>query len=70
MTRRTDDTMDERKRKNNELQNHTRKVNNRDTRTPLNTGGELMCSGRVGSSCFTSGTRHVNLVTNPMINHE
>ena len=24
------------------------------TRTPLKTGGELMCSGRVGSSCSTS----------------
>ena len=24
-------------------------------------GGELRCSGRVGSSCSTSGTRHVNL---------
>jgi hypothetical protein len=30
--------------------------------------GELGCSGRVGSS--TSGTRRVNLITNPVINHE
>ena len=30
--------------------------------------GELGCSGRVGSS--TSGTRRVNLVTNPVINRE
>jgi hypothetical protein len=29
-----------------------------------------MCSGRVGSSCFTSVSRRVNLVTNPVISHE
>ena len=29
-------------------------------------GGEL----RVGSSCSTSDTRRVNLVTNPVISHE
>ena len=29
-----------------------------------------MCSGRVGSSCSTSGTRRVNLVTNPVISHD
>jgi hypothetical protein len=34
------------------------------------TGGELRCSGRVGSSCSTSGTRRVNLVTNPVISRE
>ena len=33
-------------------------------------GCELRCSGRVGSSCSTSDTRHVNPVTNPMISHE
>jgi hypothetical protein len=27
---------------------------------------ELKCSGRVSSSCSTSGTRHVNLITNPV----
>jgi hypothetical protein len=32
--------------------------------------GELRCSGRVGSSYSTSGTRRVNLVTNPVINRE
>jgi hypothetical protein len=32
------------------------------TQTPLKTEGELRCSGRVSSSCSTSGTRHVNLV--------
>ena len=30
------------------------------------TWGELGCSGRVGSSCSTSGTRQVTLVTNPV----
>jgi hypothetical protein len=42
----------------------------RETRTPLKTGGELRCSGRVSSSCSTSGTRRVNLVTNPVISRE
>ena len=42
---------------------HTYKTKDRVTRTPLKTGGELRCSGRVSSSCSTSGTRRVNLVT-------
>jgi hypothetical protein len=29
-----------------------------------------MCSGKVSSSCSTSGARRVNLVTNPVISHE
>ena len=29
-----------------------------------------MCSGRISSSCSTSGNRRVNLVTNPVISHE
>ena len=33
---------------------HTYKTKGRVTRTPLNTGNELKCSGRVGSSCSTS----------------
>jgi hypothetical protein len=41
---------------------HTHTTKDRVTRTPLNIGDELICSGRVGSSCSTSGTRHVNLV--------
>ena len=49
---------------------HTYKTKDRVTRTPLKTGGELRCSGRVSSSCSTSGTRHVNLVTNPVISRE
>ena len=32
------------------------------TRTPLNPGSELMCSGRTSSSSSTSDTRRVNLV--------
>jgi hypothetical protein len=48
---------------------HTHKNKDRVTRTPLKTGGDLMCSGRVGSSCSTSGTRRDNLVTNPVIRH-
>ena len=56
------------KRTNNNLQNiqHTHQTKDRVTRTPLKTGGELRCSGRVSSSCSTSGTRCVNLVTNPV----
>jgi hypothetical protein len=36
----------------------------------MNPGDERTCSGRVSSSCFTSGTRRVTLVTNPVISHE
>jgi hypothetical protein len=46
---------------------HTYKIKDRVSQTPLNSGGELRCSGRVGSSCSTSDTRRVNLFTNPMI---
>ena len=38
---------------------HTHKTKDRVTWTPLKTGGELTCSGRVSSSCSTSGTRPV-----------
>jgi hypothetical protein len=37
---------------------HTNKTKDRVTRTPLKTGGELKCSGRVSSSCSTSDARH------------
>ena len=37
------------------------KAKDRVTRNPLNTGGELMCSRKVDSPCFTSGTRRVNI---------
>ena len=49
---------------------HTHKIKYRVTRTPLKRGGELRCSGRVGSSCSSKDTRHVNLVTNSVISHE
>jgi hypothetical protein len=44
---------------------HTRKAQDRVPRIPLKTGGQLRWSGRVSSSCSTSDTRRVNLVTNP-----
>ena len=43
---------------------YTYKTKDRVTRTPQKTEGEVRCSGRVGSSCSTSDTRRVNLVTN------
>jgi len=46
------------------------KTEDRVTRTPLKTGCELSCSRRVSSSCSTSDTRRVNLVTNPVISHD
>ena len=49
---------------------HTYNNKDRVTRTPPKTRGELMCSGRVSSSCSTSGTRRVNLVTNPVISRK
>lgn len=36
-------------------------------RTPINTGGELKCSGKIGSSWFTSGIHRVTIYTNPVI---
>ena len=37
-------------------QNTTYKSKDRAKPTSLKTGGERMCSGKVGSSCSTSGT--------------
>ena len=48
------------KRTNNDLQN---------IHIKLKIGGELRSSERVGSSCSTNDTSHVNLVTNPVISH-
>jgi len=45
---------------------HTHKTKDRVTRTSLKT----VCSGRVSSSCSTSGTCRINLVTNQVIGHE
>ena len=42
--------MAKRKRTINDLQNTTQKTKDRATQTPLKIGGELRCSGRVGSS--------------------
>ena len=44
---------------------HTHKTKDRVTRTLLKTGGELRCSGRVSSSCSTSGTRRVLISYKP-----
>jgi hypothetical protein len=59
------------KRTSNDLRctKNTHKTKDRVTRTPLRTGGELRCSVKVNSTCCTSDTRRVNLVTNPVINH-
>ena len=49
VNRRTDNTMTKRKkdkRTNNDIQNTTQKTNDRSTRIPINTGGELKCSGK------------------------
>ena len=43
--------------RNNDLQNIKQKTKHRATQTPLKAGGELECSRRVNSSCFTCGTR-------------
>jgi hypothetical protein len=47
---------------NQQSTKHRYKTKDRVTRTKLKTGGEL---GRVSSSCSTSDTSRVNLVTNP-----
>ena len=57
------------KRTNNDLSNTTQKTKDRATRTPLKTGGELMCFGKVSSSWSTTDTRRVTLVTNLVIRH-
>jgi hypothetical protein len=49
---------------------HTYKTKDRVTQTPLRTGGEHRCSGRVGSSCCTSDTRRANIATYPVIGRE
>ena len=41
---------------------HTNKTKDRVTRTPLKTGDEFRCSGRVSSSCSTSDTHRRNLI--------
>ena len=68
--RRTDNTMAKRKSTNNDLQNIQKKPKDRVTRTTLKTVVEFRCFGRVNSACSTSGTRRINLVTNPVISRE
>ena len=48
---------------------HIHTTTDRITRSPLKIWCELMCSGRISSSCSTSGTRRVNPGTNPVINN-
>ena len=48
----------------------THKTKGQVPRISLKAGCALRCFGRVSSSCSTSNTRRVNLVTNPVISHE
>ena len=48
----------------NDVQHFAHKTKDWVTRTPPKSGGEHRCSGKISSSCSTSGTR---LVTNPVI---
>jgi hypothetical protein len=57
------------KRTNNDLQNIHKKLKI-EKHEQLKTWGELRCSRKVGSSCSTSDSRRVNLVTNPVISYE
>jgi len=60
----------EKVRKNKQLSTKpTYKTKHRVTRTPLKTGGEFRGSGRVSSSCTTSGTHHVNIFTKKKVKH-
>ena len=61
--RRTDNTAKEIPKDKQKSTKHTHKAKDQVARTPLKTGGGLMCSGRVSSSRTTSGTRHVKLIT-------
>ena len=56
------------KRTNNDLQNILHNSEDRATRTPRKTRGDLRCSGRVSSSCSTCGACHVTFVTNDLVN--
>jgi hypothetical protein len=48
-------------------QNTTQKTD--DWATPIHTGNEIGYRGRVSSSCVTSGTRRVTIITNLVISH-
>jgi hypothetical protein len=58
------------KRTNNDLQNNTRKQNCRKMTPTKKQGDEFRCFGRISSSCITSGTRRISLVTKPVISIE
>jgi len=47
---------------NNDLQNTTQKTKDWATRTPLKTGGELRCSGRVRSTGTICGTHDDRII--------
>jgi hypothetical protein len=49
---------------------HTYKTKDRVTRSPLKTGVNSVALGRVSSSCSTSDTHRVNLVTDLVISNE
>ena len=61
---------DQKKKNKQRSTRHTLKTKDRVTRTDLQIKDELRCSGMVSSSCSTSGTRRVNLVTNPEESHD
>ena len=50
-----------------EKKNLCKKTKDQATRTSLKPEGELMCSGSVSSSFYTSGNSLVTLVTNTVI---
>jgi hypothetical protein len=58
-------TRRKRTKKTKQRSNNTQKTKDRAKRTPLKTGGDLKCSGRVASSCSTSDIRRVTLVKKP-----
>lgn len=59
-----------RTRTNNDLQNPTQKTEDQAIQTPLKGEGELMCSGRVGTSCSTCVIHCATPVIKPVISHE
>ena len=61
---------DQKKKDKQRSTGHTLKTKDRVTRTDLQIKDELRCSGMVSSSCSTSGTRRVNLVTNSEKSHD
>jgi hypothetical protein len=70
--RRTDNTMAKRKSTKGQttIYKTYTQIQRSSNTNPTKNGGELRCFGRVSSSCSTSGTRRVNLVTNPVISRE